>query len=720
MKKGFNFKKVLRRKNILLASVSLLLVAVTGVTATASWIEDVSQVEFSTNDDSQQTPAHIGNKILNSDAVMSNTPDTVNLTDFFNKSGDMHLSPCYGDGENFYFPVEIGTNEVTGYRIGTKDDANVNYLSATFRVQSAGADTAYWFEKSGQNHDTDYVTFKDKAIVTATDPTTYEPTDYSTVTNSSTLAQYIRCSITVDGVTNVYALNDTGKFYTVSGQTPIETDGRRLNDFTYYTEQFDSNKRSLASNSSFANQGAGSNLNGNTLFTVNKYDSSNKNTVKTVTVKLWLEYNPDHSTDAADLSAINLNIVSSWAKTRRVFVKDMTVHQEGYDNAKWLPTYSSTLWFGLKDDLDTHWQLTSCGDSEYYYADIPAIYNNADVVFVRCNKDGWGKGDDDKTYTSNGKTIKYWNKWETTFPNTFHSETYKVYSTDFATWEPEAKVNSVYVVNSTDFNNLYDYMWDSNSVINSDDINAKVVKNANWPGLEMTTLMKAKTLSQSLKTYGFFYNSKYDRIIFNDGDFNVGVNQEYQTQDLYLTDSSGSPLSIVGGTFDMATLTWFHTNPTKTDWNTKMPSYSASNTYIHGNFSTNNKWKNTRFAYGGEYGSTTGDDFNGSTSTHMLCKIYCKAGDDYEFKLCYNGVWYGADKDADKRVTPNQNYYIDDKPDEDNEWTLIPTYCDVSSSDNDHQENFIVKGINAGDILRIYFDTVDKKLYLAKGENTHY
>lgn len=168
-----------------------------------------------------------------------------------------------------------------------------------------------------------------------------------------------------------------------------------------------------------------------------------------------LEY-ANSGVHAADLSSINVNIVSSWAKTRRIFVSDKTVYQEGYDSAKWLPTYGGRLFFGLKNNLDKNWELTRVGSSNTYYVDIPAIYNNEPVVFLRCSSTGWGYGDAEKVFTSNHKTVHYWNKWETIFPNTFHSETYTVYSTDFATWEESSSVHSVYFVNSAFFNNVYD------------------------------------------------------------------------------------------------------------------------------------------------------------------------------------------------------------------------------------------------------------------------
>lgn len=679
----FGFMKRSTRKNLMLIAVSLLLVVFTAVSSTISWIEDVSQVEFS-SDDGQQTPLHIGSKILYSDAVMKNmTATSVNLNEYFNKSGDIHFSPCFSDGENFYFPVEKGS----GYRVGTKDDANVNYLSITFRVRSEGAATAYWFEKTGT---TAYATFKDGSSA------------------ATGLENNLRCSITVDGATNVYAVG--GKTYRTVVNNAVEAKtGRNIDEYSYYNEAFnDTNPEEYykknANITNKPNQGAGNNLNGNTLFTVNQYDEQNKaNTVKTVTLKIWLEGNADGKAPVSgiDLSNINLNIVSGWEKTRRIYVKDSTIHQEERTQEKWLSHNGTSdnvagLFWAIKDkENDLHWgpMTRVSSTSQFYYVDIPAVYNNVPAVLSRRSGKTW-----DSTL---------WDPWNTIFPNTFHSETFTVYSKEFGTWENADNVHCVYYVNSAFFDNVYDYMWDSNSVHGSG-INDKVVKNADWPGLKMNTKLYKKTNSQSLDTYAFFYNSDYDRIIFNDGDLKPGKNQEYQTQDLWLTDSTGTPLNLVGGTFDMATLTWFHTNPSKSDWNTKMPTYSAANTYLYGNFSTNNAWKKTRFAYDGEYDGTSGNAFNNSSSTHMLCKIYCKAGDDYEFKLCYNGNWYGAYKDGDKRVTPNSDYYIDD--------TLIPNNYGLTN-DTNHQENFIMKGVNAGDIIRVYLDTNEMKLYFAKGEN---
>lgn len=679
MKKKRSFSKLFGRRSVILAAVSLLLVSMLAVGMTVSWIEDVSQVEFNSNE-GQATPLHVGNKSLNSDMKIKkdNTTGIISLSDYFNKSGDMHLSPCYGDGENFYFPVERPTDSPVKYRTGTKDDANVNYLSATFRVKSENAATAYWFEKT--NSSTNYVTFK-KGTASQSD---------------SALQQRLRCSITVDGATNVYAFNSSGYYYlpgSTSSYSVSQKTGRRFDQYTYYSESFNSSTKlpNTSTNSGYANQGGGNNLNGNTLFSVPTYDSSNNSTVKTVTVKIWLECKSatiGSNVSAADIASLNINLVSSWAKTRRVFVKDATIHQDQRTQAKWLShngTSDNTagLFWAIKGQESTlNWKLTRVSTtSDYYYVDIPAVYNNVDAVLSR------------RSGTTTWAATTEWDKWETTFPDTFHSETYTVYSTDFGTWESADKVHCVYFVNSAFFTNVYDYMWDHNSE-HGTGINDKVVKNADWPGLKMTTKMAAKTSSQNLDTYAFFYNSDYDRIIFNDGKVASNVNHEYQTQNLWLTDSSGNPLSgVVNCTFDMATLTWFNTSPSQSSWSgtSVMPNYSASNTYMYTNMATDNTWNKTRFAYGGA--------LSGTSSSKQICKFYNKSANstsDYEMKLCLNGTWYGAYSDSDHRLYNGNSYTL--------------------GSDNNHQDNLILEDLAPKSVYRftLEWDNGNPKITMNK------
>lgn len=589
------YKKYSVKKRVLLISVSLLLVMMMSVTATVSWIEDVSQVEFSSTD-GQETPLHIGSSILYADARMKKTdsPTAVNLNDYFKGSGDMHLSPCYGDGENFYFPQEGNTSS---FRVGTKDDANVNYLSVTFRVISEGAATAYWFEKT---NNTSYFTFKKGS------------------NKNAALEKYMRCSITVDGATNVYAIDDAGTadfqkdYKTVENNAVSTKTGRSVEEFSYYAESFNNdNSSDTATNAKCANQGTGNNLNGNVLFTVNKFDEINKaSTIKTVTLKIWLEYGAyDGSAAAAgvDLADINLNIVSGWDKTRRIYVKDETVDE--IDNgsstgAHWLTQQNTpTLHWALASNVNTHFEKNGNVNNYIQYFDVPAVYNNVAVYLSRCDN-GWNNGN------SNKNGITCWDQYATTFPNTFHSETFTVYTKKFGTWNEYA--NNVYFVNSCNTTAGFDnripraYMWDSSSEHGSG-INDKVVKNANWTGIELTKLtdkVTGKNLDMDL--YTFYYNSVYDRIIFNDDFGNQADRFQYQTQDLWL---SGNDLTSTGQMkkpyFDMSTLSWY----TSID---DLPKYS--NVFLKSNMRGGNYDMETRFVY----------DKNGSGSV-KYCYVYIKS-----------------------------------------------------------------------------------------------
>lgn len=347
------------RKSIILAAVSLILVCMTAVGATASWIEEVSQVEFS-NTDGQSTPLYIGDELLKSDAsvkqMSSESTAYINLKDYFYESGGMHLSPCYGDGENFYFPVQSHTADAQTtperFRVGTKDDANVNYLSATFRISSPQANTVYWLQEPNAGH---IITFKDSAGE--------DPAEESDLKD---LWQYLRLSITIDGATTVYAYNDDGKYNTVSGSalvSPAPT-GRAINKYIHYDEVYTDtdpvDKYKTGINLTKQNQGAGSNLNGNTLFTVNK------GTTKEVTVKLWLEYNNNGIMDVS-VSNINLSICSSWAKTRT----DANLPYK-FKIITAVNSLSSATWYGVKsnesadftDQTPDNMYLTDASDSQ--------------------------------------------------------------------------------------------------------------------------------------------------------------------------------------------------------------------------------------------------------------------------------------------------------------------------------------------------------------------
>lgn len=642
MKKFVKLKNKFGRKTLIAGAVSLLLIGQLAIGNTISWIEDVSQVKFSTQNDAQQTPVNISGMNWKSDAIMKKGEglQSVNLGEYFNKSGDMHLSPCYSDGENFYFPVQQSVGKTVAFRAGTKDDANVNYLSATFRIQSAGANTAYWFEKSGEDHGTNFVTFKDQNVVTATDPQTFMPSEYKTAEDATALSQYLRFSVTVDGATIVYALNSSGEYYTLNAAGTageLQTNGRSVEKYTYYQETLNDSAPEESykddNNKDKPNQGAGENLNGNTLFTVNKYDSSNKNTAKTVTVKIWLEYDPDHSTSDANLAAINMNLVSSWAKERRIYVKDATEKQIGYQAAKWLTSsvnvsdtsVTPTLRWALKDNPSKNWLLEKIDGTDYYFVDVPAVYNNEDVVLFRSANFTSNSYNQTKYGTTN---YYYWDKWETKFPDTFHSEIFTVCTNDFGTWE--VSPSKVYFLNSCNFETPRAYMWDVNFGFKNG-----IVENAAWPGV---TLTKLKEEVSGSDYYTFYYNADYSNIIFSNGLAHDG-NWEHQSEDIT------SVRNVQGQTFDMTSLMWYSATPGS---HSNLPTYAdSSTTYIDTSLATghNDYWTHLNLCYGGKP-SYSGDKtkFDGTNDNNLLCRFYSKYGasgsNSLQLVLHVNGKTY--------------------------------------------------------------------------------
>ena len=698
------------KKSMILAAVSLVLVVMTVVGVTVSWIEDVSQVEFSSTDHDQETPLRVGQKVLKADAEIKSNPnlESISLGDFFNESGDMHLSPCYGDGEKFYFPVEGQTEGGSeNFRTGTKDDENVNYLSMSFRVKSEGAGTSYWFEKTGT---TPYISFK-------------KGTD---VSQNTDLLPYLRCSVTVDGVTNVYVIDNPNTVDSENGNAPaydksyktvinnaVSTQtGRSIEEYSYYNEVFNDgdggdHTSNTAANAAFANQGAGNNLNGNTLFAVNQYDSTDKTTVKTVTVKIWLEYDGLNNNEV-NVANLNLNIVSSWAKTRRVFIKDSTVDEIDNGSATgpyWLTHQNTpTLHWALKSNVDTHFDATHeagstvvfQGSNVYVmrYVDIPAVYNNVDVYMYRCDN-GWNNG----SRTLDGVTC--WDQYKTTFPNTFHSETYTVCNTQFGTWE--TIIRYVKIINSchytfdsyTNFAQPFAYMWDSSTDTGADD---KVVQNASWPGVKM---IKLNEKAGNFEVFAFYYNSVFDRIIFND-DFNP-KSAAYQTEDIDLSKQTDRSTAVPNNEYyDMATMQWYddiNDVNAEAGYCLRGDFYSSEEYYAAHDDS---RYSLTRMRIV--------KDSDGNPTDEVYCRVYIRSATDanlpYKFKIITavnslsSATWYGvkSNESADFTDQTPDNMYLTDASDSQDVRMHTTT-----------PEDFAHPGV-----YEFFFNTSNKKLWVKR------
>ncbi|MGN0501413.1 MAG: InlB B-repeat-containing protein, partial [Ruminococcus sp.] len=127
------------RNNLLLSVVALVEIIAIMIVSTSAWVETISTVEIS------GTKGSIASSIY-TNANFDGTEKEIDLSQYFNESGNVHLaSASSADGENFFFP-KIGSNPVT-YRKGTINDVNVNYISFSIRITASQNANDFYFDQ---------------------------------------------------------------------------------------------------------------------------------------------------------------------------------------------------------------------------------------------------------------------------------------------------------------------------------------------------------------------------------------------------------------------------------------------------------------------------------------------------------------------------------------------------------------------------------------------
>ena len=414
------------KKTLALTIVAFVLVLMSLVSFTFSWIDDIKLVEFQ-NDDLAKNGAplktgtdinasvnitktdntiDLGNMLTNSDLTYEYTengetkkhikydtsspdatknPDTDDINEkkgYFYESGDMHLSGCYSDGEKFYFPRQ----GQSGYREGNKDDENVNYISFTTKVSSPNANVDFWFRN---------------------EPAIYESGTNTKITNA-------RYAIIVDGQAHVYSSTGTANTCNanLNGTTAVQG-VRKTSTYTYNHADNTTSERGK---------------NSNTLFSIKKGDTVN------MTVKIWLESGFGSTITASD---INLQLVSSWAYTRKLWIDDKTTNGNG---GSWLNDASAKLYVTFPEFLKdlpsvSDWanassgfySLTVDGSTHKGYVEVPLVYNIEKMILYRCNSTYWNNHSNNDPPARSEYNVHCWNWWRTYTPNTYVDETYTLY-----------------------------------------------------------------------------------------------------------------------------------------------------------------------------------------------------------------------------------------------------------------------------------------------------
>ena len=410
-------KKCINKKNLILSVVALILVMLLLVGVTYSWIEDITIVQIGYDDESEDMIPLTLSENIDGKYTVNSTNEYINLgplwdtsssrkalvsngtsvkydnknvngrKGYFYESGGVHLTPCYGDGQNFYF--KDSNND---YTLGSHDNFNVDLISSTIQVNSPDAKTEFWFKN---------IDFKLKN---------------SAGTEISNANKKVRVAIIADGSTKVFSI-DGSDCHTEDGLESVS-----CSSFASYT--LDNN----------ANRNDARGENGNTLFTVSKGETKN------VTIRVWLEAGNGIST--AVKADLEMELISSWGAERTITIADQTTNDTGgqwatvgepsakmflaIPSAKTDGEYKSAAQAAADTTGNTkqsYWALTFDSTTHMASVQIPAVYNDEEMYIYRCKNSWNGSISSDDAYNYDDH-IHAWNWWHNTFPDSFETATF--------------------------------------------------------------------------------------------------------------------------------------------------------------------------------------------------------------------------------------------------------------------------------------------------------
>lgn len=129
-------------KNLVISIVILVELLAIASVATFAWVETVSSIKIATRNAANQEDPLVVDSYVFTEAMIGEGKGTIDLADYFKKSGDMHLAPCSSaDGERMFFPKATATAAAyqtgTGsFRKGDFSDKNTAYMSISFKLRA--------------------------------------------------------------------------------------------------------------------------------------------------------------------------------------------------------------------------------------------------------------------------------------------------------------------------------------------------------------------------------------------------------------------------------------------------------------------------------------------------------------------------------------------------------------------------------------------------------
>lgn len=274
-------------KNLVISIVILVEIIALFIVGSFAWVETVSSIKI-TNE--ANTVGTIKDDTKYTEMLIGDKSGAINLLDYFEPSGDMHLAPASSaDGKTFYFPKANITSGFI-YRKGNVSDKNTTYLSASFKLKAdTNADFFFWKDSTHVISVSDDIRVSVTAYTEGENPEgTYDSTSGKLISN-----------------TKIYANNasTTAVVNSTSGATGATT-----------VEKFTDHQKGKSSSARLFAVGA--------------------NETKIVTINVWLQKKTSDNTDLTNNMSVaqaisNLGITSSLTPRHVTLIPTPTWDQSG-------------------------------------------------------------------------------------------------------------------------------------------------------------------------------------------------------------------------------------------------------------------------------------------------------------------------------------------------------------------------------------------------------
>lgn len=322
-------------KNLVISIVILLEIFALCIVGTFAWVETVSSIKI-TNE--ANTVGTIKNDTKYTDMMIGGESGTIDLLDYFEPSGDMHLAPASSaDGKNLYFPkANIGSNVI--YRKGNVNDKNTTYLSASFRLKAdTNADFFFWKDATHNISVDDNIRVSVTAYTEGENPEgTFDPESGKLISN-----------------TKIYSNLGGGDAKVIDN-----TNGTLPSSNNTHVEKFSDHVKGKSSTARLFAVGA--------------------NETKYVTINVWLQKQSGNSDLTSNMSVSqainNLGITSSLTPRHVTLLPTPTWDDSG-------ATFYAWCWDAPNSTESRLYKLNLDPETEHYYFDYNGTFRK--TVFVR-------------------------------------------------------------------------------------------------------------------------------------------------------------------------------------------------------------------------------------------------------------------------------------------------------------------------------------------------